>query len=590
MMKNSLPVGNGLGLMKFRTMRRLLGACIGMAAGFGVMAGPIAGLTAVTAAASAAVADDRADFTFINRGEVGTLDPNRMSWMQDIRIGYALWEGLYALDGDTLAPIPGAAAKVEVSDDKKTYTFTLRDNGKWSNGDAVTTADFAFAWRRMLEEPGDYTYLFHYIKGAQAYEQAYLQDNKAADFKTVGIEVVSPTVLKITLESPCPFFLDLAAFPPFFPLNEKSLEKFKQVDPKSGRVSYGGEFTQPPNLVTNGPYRLDKWQLKVGQHLVANPHYWDAASVQSKTIDALSVDDPILGLQKYELGDVDWIADTTGEIAANLKEKGRQDVKVFPSFGTYFYSFNCKEKLPNGDKNPLADVRVRQALAMSIDRRPIVKNVTRLGEAPANLYVPPVFPDYPTPTGLPMLDGKSNADVLAQARKLLAEAGYPGGQGFPDLKIMYNTDVAEHQAIAEIVARQWKKNLGITLTLDGIEIKQFQTRLHGKDYAISRASWYGDYNDVSTFTDKYKGDSLNNDSAWVNAEYDKLLVAATLEPDVKKRLALLAQAEQILVNEVPILPMYFYVNKYVMRDNVSGIPLNPRNMVVFKKVAATHSK
>jgi oligopeptide transport system substrate-binding protein len=169
---------------------------------------------------------------------------------------------------------------------------------------------------------------------------------------------------------------------------------------------------------------------------------------------------------------------------------------------------------------------------------------------------------------------------------LLADAGYPNGENFPPVKLMFNTEFNDHKLIAEIVSRQWKRNLNINIELDGMEVKQFATRLHEKDYDVSRASWYGDYNDVSTFTDKYRTDSLNNDSGWSNAEYDRLTDAAKKEVDPQKRLDLLSQAEQILVSEVPIIPLYHYVNKYAFRDNVKGIPLNPRNMVEFKRVTA----
>src|SRR5262249_37684395 len=155
---------------------------------------------------------------------------------------------------------------------------------------------------------------------------------------------------------------------------------------------------------------------------------------------------------------------------------------------------------------------------------------------------------------------------VAKAKQLLADAGYPDGKGFPSVKLLFNTEFNDHKLIAEIISRQWKRNLNVSIELDGVEIKQFQTRLHGKDYDVARASWYGDYNDVSTFTDKYRSDSLNNDSGWVNAEYDRLIDAAKKEVDPQKRLDLLSQAEQILVTEVPIIPLFHYVNKYGMRD------------------------
>jgi oligopeptide transport system substrate-binding protein len=519
----------------------------------------------------------RADFVFINRGEVGTLDPNRMSWLQDIRIGYGLWEGLYSMNPATLEPIPGAAERVEISDDKTVYTFYLRPQAKWSNGDRVTSGDFVFAWRRMLQEPGDYTYLLHYIKGAKEHEAAYGKDVKSADFETVGIKALDDLTLEVRLNHPVSFFPDLCAFPPYFPLHEKSMEKFKEVNPSTGKVSYRDDFTLPPGLVTNGAFKLVKWQLKVGIRLEKNEHYWDKANVRSSSVESLSVDDPLLAFQRYEAGDVDWLSEVTGEIGAELREAGREDYHIFPSFGTYFYTINCKPELPGGRKNPFADVRVRQAFAMAIDKQPIVDNITRLGEQITSNYVPAEsFEGYPKPEGLPF--------DLGRAKKLLGEAGYPNGIGFPKLRLLYNTEFAQHGLIAQSVAKQIKSNLGVDLELEGVEIKQFQERLHGKQYDIARASWYGDYHDLTTFTDKYLTDGGNNDSAWSNARYDKLCADANYEIDPVKRMKMLAEAEAILLDEVPIIPLYHYVNSWAHAENVKGVYRNSRNVTLLKHV------
>jgi oligopeptide transport system substrate-binding protein len=528
--------------------------------------------------AAPAHAARKAAFRFINRGELNTLDPNRMSWMQDIRIGYALWEGLYALKPDTLEPIPGAAESIDISPDGLTYTFKLRKDGKWSNGDPVTTADFVFAWKRMLQVPGDYTYLFYYIKGAKAYETAFAADPGTADFKTVGIETPDASTLIVKLEHPVPYLPDVLAFPPFFPLNEKSMQPFKETDAK-GRVTYKGEFTRPPNLITNGPFKLVSWELKVGQRLDPNLHYWDAKNVKLKgSIESISVDDARLAFEKYEKGEIDWLSEPTSEFASEMLKSGRKDIKVFPAFGTYFYSINCLPQLPGGRPNPMADKRVRQALAMAIDKQPIVDNITRLGEPITTGYVPAsAFPSYKAPPGLKM-------DV-AKAKSLLAEAGFGGGKNFPRLKLSFNTEFPEHKAIAEFVRKQWSDNLGVVVELEGLEGKQFSQRLHNKDYDIARASWFGDYADISTFTDKYLSDSLNNDAAFVNARYDELLKKATIELDKQKRLDLLAEAEGILLEEGAIIPLYHYVNKFAFRDNVKGIYMNSRNMVMFKDIS-----
>jgi oligopeptide transport system substrate-binding protein len=524
---------------------------------------------------SGTAVESPADFTFVNRGDIGTLDPNRMSWLTDIRLGNALWEGLYALDPKTLQPIPGAADGYTLSSDKTIYTFHIRPDARWSDGSRVESGDFVFAWRRMLEEPGDYTELFHCIKGAQAYEAAFAAE-KPADFKTVGIIAPDSTTLRVELNHPVTYFLDLCAFPPFFPLNARSMAAFKQADPSNGHVSYDKAFTRPPYLVSNGPFRLALWQFKRRIRLEASPYYWDRQHVRSNVIDVLSTDDPMWGYLKYDSGAVDWIPDASGSIAAELYARHRPDLHVFPAFGSYFYSINCDRTLPNGQANPFADVRVRRAFSLAVDRRPIVETITRLGERPAFNYIPPgIFPDYPSP----QVQGYD----VKEARRLLAEAGYPGGRGFPSVSILFNTEF-HHAEVAQIIRRQWLEQLGVEVKLEGLEVKIFRQRLHHHDFTIARASWFGDYNDPSTFADKYLSDSGNNDSDWKNSEYDRLCEEAAVESDNGKRMRLLSQAEALLLKEQPIIPLYYYVNCTLFRSNVVGISLNPRNMVLLKWV------
>jgi oligopeptide transport system substrate-binding protein len=531
----------------------------------------------------------RADLTFINRGEIGTLDPNRMSWMQDIRVGYCIYEGLYSLDPKTLQAVPGASEPVQISDDKTVYTFRLRENGRWSNGvDPVTAADFIFAWRRMLEEPGDYTYLLHYIKGAKDYEKAFAAWGKdgskadaAPDFAKVGIKALDTRTLQVSLNHPVGFFLDIVAFPSCFPLHEKSLRPYIDQDvlSQTGKTVYRKDFTRPPNLITNGAYKLVSWEFKRRVRLEANPHWWNKDAVKTKSIEVVSADDYLWALTIYDTGGVDWLTDLSGELAAELIAKGRKDIHVFPAFGTYFYTFNCGEKLPDGRKNPFHDVRVRQAFSMAVNKQIIVDTVTRLGEPVTTNYIPPYsFPNYPSPHGLDY--------NVARAKELMAEAGYPNGAGFPSITLLFNSE-GQHGPIAQIIRRQWLDALGVDVKLEGIEIKTFRKRLHDKEYAVARASWYGDYNDPSTFTDKYKSDSGNNDSDWKNKAYDALCEQADREPDQQKRLDLFAKAEKILLDEAPILPLYHYMNVYLYKDKVKGINHHSRNHQVMWPLEVT---
>jgi oligopeptide transport system substrate-binding protein len=552
----------------------------------------LAALVAGAAVWSGADTERRADFAFINRGENKSLDPNNMSWMQDIRISYALWEGLYTLDPVTLKPILGCADRSEVDPQTHTvWTLHIRPDARWSNGDPVTAQDFLFSWRRFLETPGEYTYLHYYIRGARQYEHAYADyvqarengdlNRKPPDFSGVGEVALDDHTLRVTLEDPIPFFPSLCAFSPFFPLNRASMQPFAQTDLVTGVTTYDEHFTRPPFLVTNGPYRMAEWSFKRRIRLVRSDYYWNRANVKSQIIDEIYSDQGLAAFRAYERGDVDWLSEVDLDLAgAMLANGGRSDLHIFKAFGTYFYSFNCLPKLPGGRANPLADVRVRQALSMAIDKEPIVREVGRLGQPIADQYIPPgVFDGYVSPPGL-----KYYVDA---ARKLLAEAGYPGGVGFPHLTILYNNE-ANHGDVAQIIRRQWLTNLGIDTDLEGVEIKVFGERLHSQDYDIARASWYGDYADPTTFTDKYKSDSDDNDSKWANPQYDHLCAEAQKETDPQKRLKLLSQAEGILLREAPILPLYTYVNDYMFRDNVKGIPLAPNAMLMFSPIEVVH--
>lgn len=531
----------------------------------------------------------KADFTFISGEEIHTLDTDRMSWSQDFRIALGLWEGLYRFDPQTLDAKPGTADPIDVSPDKIVYTFHIRPDARWSNGDPVLAHDFVFAWRRLLEEPGEYTYLYHYIKGAQEYEEAFEKASTtgnfaAADFATVGIKELDPHTMQVTLKHPVVPFPDICAMPPFFPMNEKAMDPFldKELFAKSGKRvrRYNKEFTLAPNLISNGPYQLDSWAYKRRMRMTANPFYYDQQHVVSKIVDQIVAEDTQWAYAMYESGGADWTPDFSGEIGAELYAQHRSDIHVFPAFGTYFYSFNCQPKFNDGSPNPLADKRIRQALSMAVDKKVIVDTVTRMGQIPTTTYIPAdSFKGYPTPKGLPY-------DIPA-AKKLLADAGYPSGVGLPHMTLMFN-NVAPHSQIGENIRRQWHENLGINVELEAIEGKTFGDRQRNHDYAICRASWYGDYFDPSTFTDKYKPDSENNEAGWLSAEYDKWCHQADVEPDPAKRLLYYAQAETVLLDDAPIMPIYTYTECYLMRDNVYGLPFNPRAMSVMSSIGVRH--
>lgn len=539
-------------------------------------------------------ADAEAEFVFANRGKVNTLDPGQMSWMQDIRVAQALFEGVYALDPVTLDPIYGAAEKVTHNDAYTEYTIHLKPEGKWSNGDPVTTDDFIFAWRRMMEQPGYYSYLINdYIKGAEAYAEAYRTDPKSADFSTVGLHKIDDRTLRVELENPTAFFPDLLAFGAYFPLHQQSMEAYKRVDEESGRVRYESSFATPRKLVSNGAYVLAGWDQNTGQTLEMNEHYWDKENVKSRTVRALDSDDFNLAFERYRDGLIDWISSVPSLNAYNLRQAGREDIHIFPAYGTYFWVFNTAETFNDGRDNPLADPLVRRALSAAVDKQEIVDTIMRNGEMPTGVFVPmnaDYFPDYPHPTGI--------AYDVEEAKRLLAEAGYPNGEGFPRLALTYDTDTPEHGQIAQNLARQWREKLGLQFDLSGMEHLQFRDvykpslvdgKLKPGNFAISRGSWYGDYLDVTTFTDMFLPQSLNNTAVWVNEEYAALNRQARETADPQERFELLAQAEQIFLDEAAILPLFHYTNRAMNRPDVTGISKSPRNMIVIKNVQTPRS-
>ncbi len=559
-----------------------------------------------------------ADFRFINRGTITTLDPAAMSWMQDIRLALTIYEGLYAYHPETTLPIPGSAHPPKISEDRRTYTFRIRDEARWSNGDPLTADDFVFAWRRAFE-PGtaaDYSFFFHLIEGVPEYTQwrieaterlgkigndderetaceAHLREADRRFAESVRIRALDDKTLEVRLVRPVAYFLDLCAFSIFVPLHRASVERFRVDDEAhNGLIYYDEQWVKPGNTHHNGPYTMTDWQFKRSITVRKNPHYWDIDNVHLDSIEMVDVHEPNSAWLSYDGGRVDWLSsidtDYTPELIASshsplpgsINHTGttRNDIHAFPAFGTYFYNFNCGETLPDGSPNPFKDPRVRQAFTMAVDKQLLIDEVVRLGNPVATTFVPPdSIPGYPRVEGLPY-------DPEA-ARQLLAEAGYPDGKGIPEIEILYNTGF-QHGKIAQAIMDMWIHEFGISGHIKGLEVKTFRVDKRNTNYVICRASWYGDYGDPTTFLEMFQTENGNNDSDYSDPVYDKMLEDAEMEIDPQKRLELLAEAERYLVNEtLPLLPLYQYVNVFAFDpDHVKNLYLTPRMMTVLKAV------
>jgi len=553
-----------------------------------------------------------ADFTYIGRGVLSTLDPAAMSWQQDIRMALCVWEGLCYYDPETIEPNPGCAFPPKVSEDRRTYTFKIRPEARWSNGDPVTAHDFQYAWRRAFEPgtAGDYAFFFDLIKGVKEYtawrieeverigavedvqEKCRARDKHlaAADRwfeEKVGIEVLDERTLRVRLVRPIPYFLDLCAFSTFLPVHRETLEQFKIVS-DNGLVYYDEQWTKPYNAVYNGPFVMTEWKFKQHVLLKKNPYWWNKDAVKLETIKEIEVEDANTAWLLYSGGNADWLSyvDTIYapklieqscspfDIALNKSGEQRNDIHVFPAFGTYFYNFNCTDTLPGGGENPFTDSRVRQAFTMAVDKQQLVDQVVRRGNQTANTFVPPnTIKGYPEVNGLP--------EDPQRARALLAEAGYPDGEGFPEVVVLINNGF-RHGEIAQAIVNMWEQNLGVTGRVEGMEGKTFLQRKKQVDYVICRASWYGDYADPTTFLEMFETGNGNNDSGYSDPKYDRMLEEARTEIDPQKRLRLLAEAETYLVNEgLPLLPLFYYVNIYAFDpDRVQNLYLTPRSMTM----------
>jgi oligopeptide transport system substrate-binding protein len=568
----------------------------------------------------------RADFTFVNRGDVSTLDLQRMSWMQDMRAAKILFEGLVRNNVLTwdYPVVPGVAERWDISPERTRYTFHLRADARWSNGEPVTASDFVYSWRRALlpETSSDYTGLFQLIRGGREFfewraraladfaagkseatsAQDLWQRTLARFDETVGLRATDPRTLEVELESPVPYFLDLCAMPVFYPVYPPVVRAYEALDPATGRQDSQRDWTKPGVIVSNGPFTLSEWRFKRDMRFVKSETYWDRANVNIDTISSPSIEDPNAALLAYNSGAIDWLSDVTvpyrGDVLAEkmkfydehraeyeaLKAQGldqfeidrrlppdpRKNIHAIPTFGTYWYNFNCLPNLRDGRANPFFDPRVRRAFAMAMDKQAIVDQVMRTGTPVATTIIPRnAIPGYHSPRGV-------GYDPAA-ARALLAEAGYPGGRGFITVEILFNKD-AGHDKLAEIVARNWEENLGVKTRLEMKEVKVYKDDLQNANYMVSRAGWYGDYADPTTFLDLNRKGDGNNDRKYDNPVYDGLLAAAAKETDPAARMRMLEEAERIIMDEdLPMIPIYQYVTLYMFDpQKVAGLNCQPR--------------
>jgi oligopeptide transport system substrate-binding protein len=474
--------------------------------------------------------DSRADLVVLNGAEPESIDPAEITGQLDGRIAYALFEGLLHYDRFG-HPQPGIAQSWDISPDRRIYTFHLRADAKWSNGDPVTADDFAASWKRALlpATASEYAYIFFPIRNAEAFNEGSVKD-----FSAVGVKALDNQTLQVELDNPTPYFLDLCCYVTYLPVHLRSIEK------------YGDDWIKPGKLVNDGPFLLKEWKLNYRMRLKKNPTFWDAKNVQLETLDILPIDNAITAYNFYASKVADLILDKGLTPPSLIPElKARQDFHAAPFLGDYFIRFNVTRK-------PFSDPRVRQAFAMVIDRERIIRKITQAGEHPAYSFTPPgTADDYQPPR---MFGLNPN-----RARELLAQAGYPGGKGFPTVSYLYDNKKLNEDIAVEIQS-MLRQELGVHVELAKQEWKVYLNSTNRLDYDFCRSSWIGDYNDPTSFLECFVTNSGNNRTGWSNQSYDELLTTAAKEAEPQARLNILARAEDILLNQgTPICPLYFYM-------------------------------
>lgn len=478
--------------------------------------------------------------------EPPSLNPQKATDSTSGAIIKNVFEGLTRVDSD--GKVQNAAAEdVKVSDDKLTYTFTLRD-AKWTNGDPVVAGDFAYAWKWALDakNASEYASILYPIKGAQAYNEG---KGKVED---LGIKVVDDKTLEVTLENPTPYFLELTAFYTYMPVNEKVVSENDNWFAEAGDT-----------YVTNGPFTLDEWKHNDSITMKKNKDYWDKDNVALSTVNVKMIESEATANREFDSGNLDYLGAPYNVVSLDkmntYKDKGI--LKSEPYAAVYEYKLNTKE-------GPTKNVNIRKALAMSIDREGLIKNVLKGGQTPALADVPVAIEGYENDNNL--FEGNNTDEAKKYLEKGLKELGLKDAS---DLKIAISINTSEaHAAVAQFIQEGWKKNLGIETTIDNAEWQVFLDKVSALDYQVGRMGWIADYNDAYTFLERYDtAKNGNNDTGWENKEYKELMAKAMKETDEAKRTEFLKDGQKILMDEMPVIPIYFYSNEYVAQDYVKNM-------------------
>lgn len=495
--------------------------------------------------------------------EPATIDPAKNSAVDGATLINHAFEGLMKLDKDNKI-VEGQAAKYEVNKDETVYTFTLREGIKWSDGEQVKAEDFVYAWQRLVDPKtgADYNYMIDMVKNANE-----IMAGKKKP-KELGIKALDEKTVEVTLTTPTPYFLEVCAFPATFPVRKDIVEA--NADTWS---------TDPKTYIGNGPYVLKSWEHQSKMTYVKNENYYDLKKLGPDTINFVLMEDKNTMLSAYKNNEILFADDLPSEEIDAMKDKG---LVIEKQLGTYFLSINVK-------KEGLDNVKVREALSLALDRDYIVEKVAKGGQIPADSFVTTGLTDADGKTEFhenakKWYDAKDYKGNVEKAKKLLKEAGYENGKGLPSIELMCNPG---HEPIMEAVQNMWKENLGLNVTISSQDWNVFlETRKEG-DFQVARDGWLGDYNDPVSFIDIWVTGGGNNNAQWSNKEYDKIVSEIKSTTDAKERYAKMHEAEDLLAKDMPIIPIYYYTDLYLISDKLEGMYTSPLGYKYFMYCTVT---
>ncbi len=495
-----------------------------------------------------------------NGTEPQSLDPHVATGVPEHHIIVALMEGLVHKNSKTLEPEPGVAKSWTVSDDGRVYTFELRDDARWSNGDVHNAHDFVWSWSRALQPALGNLYAYMYFPIVNAHE---FYKGEITDFEQVGVKALDDLTLQITLKNPTPYFLQLLDHYSMYPVHQATIEKFGRADERGTRWTYQGNF------VGNGPFKLKTWEINRAIEVERNTFFHGNDEVKLNGIVFYPTENVTTEERMFRAEQLHYTNDVPIDKVQTYRDANDPALKVVPYLGTYYYRINVRE--PH-----LQDKRVRRALGKTIDREQLTEHVLKAGQIPAYAMTPPNTRGYYPPVSL-------SFDPEA-ARQLLADAGYPNGEGFPVTEILYNTNEG-HRKMAVAIQQMWREHLNIEVTLLNQEWKVYLDSESSGDYQISRAGWIGDYVDPNNFLDMFLCDGGNNRTGWCNEEYDRLIleVAPTAKTH-EERLAVFTQAETMLMDDLPVLPIYTYTTKHLVHPSLKNLANNIMDMQRYTEI------